>query len=186
MTAGRLAASKPAATTNTSLYRVDIESTASTVLTVANLSGSAATYRAALRDYDQILTLDGNEPSQYKFQKGNPISGYKIKVSPGLTFADAIPGTEIDTVNGAEAKLMDVYKDTSTINRYVRVDKVYSVDAIIDNLIGIFEIGETVTGQLSGVTGTIRAFEDVSGQMYLTTADAVSYTHLTLPTILRV
>jgi len=174
MTAGRLAASKPAATTNTELYKVDIESTGSTVLTVANQSGSAATYRAALRDYDQILTLDGNEPSQYKFVKGNPITGYKIKVSPGITFADAIPGTQISTVNGAEAKMLDVYKDTSTIIRYVRVDKLYQIDALIDNLIGIFEVGETVTGALSGVTGVIRAFDNVSGQLYLTTPDIAS------------
>ena len=174
MTAGRLAASKPAATTNTELYKVDIESTGSTVLTVANQSGSAATYRAALRDYDQILTLDGNEPSQYKFAKGNPISGYKIKVSPGITFSDAIPGTQISTVNGAEAKMLDVYKDTSTITRYVRVDKLYQIEALIDNLIGIFEVGETVTGALSGVTGVIRAFDNVSGQLYLTTPDVAS------------
>ena len=74
MTAGRLAAAKPGATTNTELYKVDIESTASTVMTVANQSGSAVTYRAAVRDYDQILTVDGNEPSNYEFEKGNPVS----------------------------------------------------------------------------------------------------------------
>ena len=95
MTAGRLAAVKPGATTNTELYRVNIEATASTVMTVANQSGSAATYRAALRDYDQILTLDGDEPSQYQFQKGNPISNYKLKITPGITFADAVPGLSL-------------------------------------------------------------------------------------------
>ena len=171
MTAGRLAASKPAATTNTSLYRVDIESTASTVLTVANLSGSAATYRAALRDYDQILTLDGNEPSQYKFQKGNPISGYKLKISPGITFNDAVPGTDLASINGGIGKLLDVYKDTATINRYVQVAKVYPVEALPDNLIGILEIGETVTGAFSGVTGTLRAYEGGTGTLYMSTAD---------------
>ncbi len=171
MTAGRLAASKPAATTNTELYRVDIESTASTVLTVANQSGSAATYRAALRDYDQILTLDGNEPSQYKFQKGNPISGYKLKITRGISFANAVPGTDLASINGGIGKLLDVYKDTSTINRYVQVAKVYPVEALPDNLIGILEIGETITGAFSGVTGTLRAFDGVTGVLYMTTAD---------------
>ena len=61
MTAGRLAASKPGATTNTILYSPDIDNSASVVLTAANQSGSGVSYRAALRDYDQILTLDGDE-----------------------------------------------------------------------------------------------------------------------------
>ena len=171
MTAGRLAASKPAATTNTELYRVNIEATASTVLTVANQSGSAATYRAALRDYDQILTLDGNYPSQYNFQKGNPISAYKLKISPGITFSAAVPGTDIASVNGGIAKLLDVFKDTATINRYVKVDKVYPVDTLIDNLIGILQVGETITGATSSLTGTLRAFDGVTGQLWMTTPD---------------
>ena len=61
MTAGRLAAAKPGATTNTSLYRCNIDNTASTVLTATNASGSGVTYRAAIRDYDQILTMNGDE-----------------------------------------------------------------------------------------------------------------------------
>jgi hypothetical protein len=174
MTAGRLAASKPAATTNTELYRVNIEATASTVLTVANQSGSAATYRAALRDYDQILTLDGNEPSQYDFQKGNPISAYKLKIAPGITFSSAVPGTDLASVNGGIAKLLDVFKDTATINRYVKVDKVYGIDTLVDNLIGILEVGETITGATSSLTGTLRAFDGVTGQMWMTTADVGS------------
>jgi len=171
MTAGRLAASKPAATTNTELYRVDIESTASTVMTVANQSGSAATYRTALRNYDQILTLDGNEPSQYKFQKGNPISGYKLKINPGITFSAAVPGTDLASINGGIAKLLDVYKDTATVNRYVQVDRVYPIDTLVDNLIGIFEIGETITGATSSLTGTLRAYDGGTGTLYMTTPD---------------
>ena len=174
MTAGRLAASKPAATTNTELYRVDIESTASTVMTVANQSGSAATYRTALRDYDQILTLDGNEPSQYKFQKGNPISGYRLTINPGITFSAAVPGTDLASINGGIAKLLDVYKDTSTVNRYLKVDRVYPIDTLVDNLIGIFEVGETLTGATSGLTGTLRAYDGGTGTLHLTTADVSS------------
>lgn len=171
MTAGRLAASKPAATTNTELYRVDIESTASTVLTVANQSGSAATYRAALRDYDQILTLDGNEPSQYQFVKGNPISSYKLKITPGISFSDAVPGTDLAALGGGIAKLLDVYKDTAVVNRYVKVDKVYNVETLVDNLIGIFEVGETITGATSSLTGVLRAYDGTTGTLHMTTAD---------------
>jgi len=174
MTAGRLAAAKPGATTNTELYRVGIDSTASTVMTVANQSGSAVTYRTALRNYDQILTMDGNETSQYEFQKGNPISNYKIKISPGITFGSAIPGTEISTIGGATAKLLDVYKATETINRYVKVDTVYPVDTIIDNLVGILQIGETLTGATSSITGVLRAYDALTGQLWMTTASVGS------------
>ena len=61
MTAGRLAAKKPGATTNTVLYRCPTTVTGSTVVNVCNQSGSAATYRMALRNYDQVLHLDGPE-----------------------------------------------------------------------------------------------------------------------------
>jgi hypothetical protein len=171
MTAGRLAAAKPGATTNTELYKVDIESTASTVMTVANQSGSAVTYRAAVRDYDQILTVDGNEPSNYEFEKGNPISGYKLKITPGITFSEAIPATDIVSINGGIAKLLDVFKDTSVVNRYVQVDKVYPVETISDNLIGILQVGETITGAVSGVTGVLRGYDETLGTMYLSSTD---------------
>ena len=174
MTAGRLAASKPAATTNTTLYRCNIDNTASVVLTAANQSGSAATYRAALRDYDQILTLDGNEPSQYQFAKGNPISSYKIKIAPGLTFGEATPGTDLVSVNGSVSRLLDVFKDTSVINRWVKVENITQTQVLIDDIIGIFEIGETVTGATSGITGTLRAFDDTVGSIYLNIADISS------------
>ena len=70
MTAGKLASVKPAATTNTFLYRAPITTATSAVLNVVNQSGSGATYRAALRDYDQVLTLDA---SSYKYRKGNVV-----------------------------------------------------------------------------------------------------------------
>jgi len=171
MTAGRLAASKPAATTNTALYRVDIDSTASTVLTATNQSGSATTYRAAVRDYDQILTLDGNEPSQYIFQKGNPISSYKLKVNPGITFSDATPGADIVSVNGAVAKLLDVFKDDAIVNRYVKVENILPLPVLLDNLIGIFENGETITGATSSLSGVLYNFDNTLGQMYLNIPD---------------
>ena len=109
MTAGRLAAAKPGATTNTSLYRCNIDNTASTVLTATNASGSGVTYRAAIRDYDQILTMNGDEgatTNNLEFAKGNPISTYKLKVTPGIAFADATPGADIVSTSGSTAKLL--------------------------------------------------------------------------------
>ena len=154
MTAGRLAAVKPGATTSTSLYRCNIDNTASTVMTATNQSSGALTYRAALRDYDQILQVDGDETTALQFTKGNPISSYKIKITPGIAFADAIPGADIATTNGAVAKLLDVYKDTSVLTRYVKVEKNYSTTVDNSNLVGIPAVGETVTGGTSSFLGS--------------------------------
>ena len=60
MTAGRLAAVAPSATTNTVLYSSDINDTTSGVVHICNRGGSAGTYRLAHKDYTQELTLDAN------------------------------------------------------------------------------------------------------------------------------
>ena len=171
MTAGRLAASNPSATTNTLLYRSVIDQTASTVLTATNISGSGVTYRAALRNYDQILKLDGDEPSNLIFNKGNPVSTYKLKITPGISFAAASPNAEINSPSGSRAKLLDVYKDTATINRYVKVEKVANFEGDSETLIGTFQNGETITGAVSTFTATLKQFESTTGLIYANIAD---------------
>ena len=171
MTAGRLAASNPSATTNTLLYRSVIDQTASTVLTATNISGSGVTYRAALRNYDQILKLDGDEPSNLIFNKGNPVSTYKLKITPGISFAAASPNAEINSPSGSRAKLLDVYKDTATINRYVKVEKVANFEGDSQTLIGTFQNGETITGAVSTFTATLKQFESTTGLIYVNIAD---------------
>lgn len=174
MTAGRLAASNPSATTNTLLYRSVIDQTASTVLTATNISGSGVTYRAALRNYDQILKLDGDEPSNLIFNKGNPISTYKLKITPGISFAAASPNAELNSQSGSRAKLLDVYKDTSTINRYVKVEKIANFEGSSETLIGTFQNGETITGAVSTFTATLKQFESTTGLIYANIADVAS------------
>tara|TARA_B100001989_G_C24549585_1_gene473349 strand:+ start:3169 stop:5379 length:2211 start_codon:yes stop_codon:yes gene_type:complete len=174
MTAGRLAASNPSATTNTLLYRSVIDQTASTVLTATNISGSGVTYRAALRNYDQILKLDGDEPSNLIFNKGNPVSTYKLKITPGISFAAASPNAEINSPSGSRAKLLDVYKDTATINRYVKVEKVANFEGDSQTLIGTFQNGETITGAVSTFTATLKQFESTTGLIYANIPDVAS------------
>ena len=171
MTAGRLAASNPSATTNTLLYRSVIDQTASTVLTATNISGSGVTYRAALRNYDQILKLDGDEPSNLIFNKGNPVSTYKLKITPGISFAAASPNAELNSQSGSRAKLLDVYKDTATINRYVKVEKIANFEGSSETLIGTFQNGETITGAVSTFTATLKQFEATTGLIYANIAD---------------
>ena len=154
MTAGRLAASAPAATTNTVLYSSNVTTTASTILLAAERGGSAATYRVGLKDYTQKLTLNA---SSYKFNRGNPVSTYKVEIAPGISRSDATPGLTINSGDFAKsANVLDVVVDTSVITNYVKV-KTYTSIGIDSNAIsGTFQGGETVTGGTSGVTATFR------------------------------
>jgi len=165
MTAGRLAAKYLSATTNTVVYGADIDSTASVMVTAANWSGGAATYRLALRDYDQILRVSGPQinsnggvASTHQFAKGNPVSSYKLKVSPGFTYDEAVPGTTITTALGSTAKLLDVYKPTDTINYYVKFEEISDLVFATETVVGQPVGGETITGATSGLVATNRGF----------------------------
>ena len=163
MTAGRLAASKPGATTNTVLYRTPITKSASTVLNVCNQSGSGATYRAALRDYEQVLHLDGLNTSGYKYAQGNPISAYKITLNPGFQDSAAIPGTLFTTTNGATATILDVFKPTSEVVYYTQVKPISNIAIDGDQIAGTLQNGETLTGSVSGFTATFRGMNATTG-----------------------
>ncbi len=156
MTAGKLASAKPGATTNTVLYRCPTTVTGSTVLNVCNQGSGSATYRAALRDYDQVLHLNGANTSTYKFAKGNPITGYKINILPGLQYSAAIPGTQFQTTNAAYGKILDIFKDISDVTYFSKVARISSLALATDSQAGTFQGGETLTGATSGFTATFR------------------------------
>ena len=174
MTAGRLAAGKPSATTNTVLYRCPTTVTGSAVLNVCNQSGSGASYRAALRNYDQVLHISGPQSdiggaaSPHKFVKGNPITAYKIKTNPGFQYASAIPGTAFTTTNAAKAKILDVYRPTDDVTYYAIVAPVSNTALAANSLAGTFTGGETVTGQTSGLTALFRGGTDTEMTLQFT------------------
>lgn len=150
MTAGKLASAKPAATTDTTLYQCPIEQAASVVLEVCNQSGSSASYRAALRDYSQILTLNS---SAYEFVKGNVVTNYKLTLSPGITTADFDPGDTISLRNNQGSfKISDIDKPTATITYPVKVEPLGTVAVNSTTLVGTFDIGDTITGATTGLT----------------------------------
>ena len=162
MTAGRLAAAKPGATTNTTIYKCPTTVTGSTVLNVCNQSGSAATYRTALRDYEQVLHMSGTQASTgaaaspLQFTKGNPITAYKIKVAPGFSDDAAIPGTTFTTTNAATASILDVFKPTSDVIYYSIVKEVSQMALAAESQAGTFSGGETLTGATSQLTALFR------------------------------
>ena len=162
MTAGRLAAAKPGATTNTTIYKCPTTVTGSTVLNVCNQSGSAATYRTALRDYEQVLHMSGTQASTgaaaspLQFTKGNPITAYKLKVLPGFVNDAAIPGTTFTTTNGSTATILDVFKPTTDVVYYAIVKEVSQMALAAESQAGTFSGGETLTGATSQLTAIYR------------------------------
>jgi len=154
MTAGRLAAVAPAATTNTVLYSSDIADTTSAVVHVCERGGSAGTYRIGHKNYSQKLTLDANT---YKFQKGNVVSKYQIEINPGLTVDDATPGLAITgEESNFTAKIADVVRTTTTTTYYVKVATTGEVGIDSASIAGTFQGGETLTAATSGLTATYR------------------------------
>ena len=154
MTAGRLAALSPAATTASVLYSTSSSHTASSVLTVAERGNSAATYRVGHKDYTQKLTMDANT---YAFRRGNPISTYKMEINPGISRQDATPGLLIGSTDLAKsAYILDTVVETATITNYVKVKKCTSIQIDTNSVTGTFQGGETLTGGTSGLTATFR------------------------------
>jgi hypothetical protein len=154
MTAGRLAALSPAATTASVLYSTSSSHTASSVLTVAERGNSAATYRVGHKDYTQKLTLDANT---YKFRRGNPISTYKLEINPGISRQNATPGLLIGSSDFAKsAFVLDTVVETATITNYVKVKTCTSIQIDTNTVAGTFQGGETITGGTSSLTATFR------------------------------
>ena len=171
MTAGRLAAVSPAATTDTSLYKANITDTASTVVNVCNQNGSGSTYRLALRDYDQVLHLDGLNASAYKFAKGNPITSYYLDLNPGFQDAQAIPGTNFTSTNGATGTILDVFKPTTAVTYYTKISEIIQLSFAADSLTGTPVDGETITGATSGLTASNRGVQAGGTSAFIEVAD---------------
>jgi hypothetical protein len=155
MTAGKLGSVKPAATTNTFLYRCPITSAASTVLNVVEQGGSAATYRAALRDYDQILTLDS---ANYQFRRGNIASSYVISLIPGVSKSSLTAGDIVASVSGESVfRYLDVYVDASIKNISTKVACVGTTTLGSAPTGGNIVAGNTITGE-KGLTASVLTY----------------------------
>ena len=144
MAAGKLAARKPAASTNTRLYQCPIGRSASVVLHVCNQGGASATYNIALKNYTQVITLTG---SSHTFNIGNPITAYSVDITPGIAISAFDPGDAYrDDLGTWSAKILDVFKDTSTIVVDTKVTRVGTLSyADIDPALSSFAVGDVIT-----------------------------------------
>lgn len=188
MAAGKLASAKPAATTDTRLYQCPIGRSASVVLNVCNQSGSAATYRVALKDYTQVLTLSG---STHTFNLGNPVSAYSIDITPGIAVSTFDPGDEyVDDLGTWSAKILDVFRDTSTITINTKVTRVATLSyANISPALTEFAIGDTITCDTSGLALNLLGNGQTPGQIFLEfpalSTSATSVVAYNLPSLLN-
>jgi hypothetical protein len=171
MTAGKLASAKPGATTNTFLYRAPITSAASATLNVVNQSGSSATYRAALRDYDQTLTLDS---SSYKFRKGNVVSTYLISLIPGIQKNSLTAGSIVATesTNG-NFRFLDVFIDSSIKEIPTKVAAIGTISLATSPTGGTLAPGNILTGA-KGLTATVYTYNTLNNNVTASIPDVTS------------
>ena len=156
---GILGQSKPAATTNTILYKAPIDKSASAVLTIAN-DGTGAAYDVALKDYDQNLTMDA---STYLFHEGDVITNHRFTLDQNFTTSTPIsPG---DTITSADAEKKAKFHgfyipEFTTIN-------VKAIDLTIittESQSGDFNLGDTITkGSAPNTTTAVLYDTYVSG-----------------------
>jgi hypothetical protein len=167
MTAGKLASISPAATTNTLLYRCPIDKATSAILNVVNTNSTAQSYRAAVRDYDQVLTLDS---ASYNLIRGNVLTGYKVTVSPGLSATESLtPGDFVTTEDKLTTfKYFDVVKPTSTITIPVKIAGLGDLN--LASSTGVFDDGDTVTGVTTGLTATVYRYSTLPLSMKVSIA----------------
>lgn len=166
MAAGRLASSKPAATTNTTLYSCPVGYAASVVLNVCNQSTSATSYRVALRNYTQIITTSG---SSHTFNRGNPISTYRLTISPGIAISGFKPGDLYKDSNTKwNCRILDIVKDTSIITVNTKVANVGTITyANISPALSSFTVGNTITDSTNGLTATVLGVNSTSNNLYI-------------------
>lgn len=137
---GILAQSKPTAATDTILYSAPVDSSASTVLNVAN-DGTGSAYSVGIKSYDQKLTVDA---STYLLHKGDVISGYTMTVNtPFSNSVGFTGGTAITSDDGEKT-----FKFESPITPAVTTYYVKTVGIRVLTLTGesgTFSVGDTLT-----------------------------------------
>lgn len=147
---GILGQSKPAAATDTVLYRAPITSSASTALTVAN-DGTGAAYSVAVKKYDQKLTLDA---STYKLHRGDLVTDYLVEVDTDIALNTGFnPGTKITSVDKEKEMYFERFYVPATTSIFVKALNIRSLTLEAVSTDG-FQVGETITVGASPNTTT--------------------------------
>ena len=156
---GLLAQLKPSANTDTVLYSVPINRTASTVLTIAN-DGTGSAYDVALKNYDQKFTLDA---ATYKLHEGDVISSSVVEVGTAIPATGSLTvGDTITTTDQEKTFKFESFYTPPFTEIFV---KVFAIRAIpVESQTGSFAAGDTIskgtspndtTAVVYGVDGTL-------------------------------
>jgi len=137
---GILAQSKPAAATDTVLYRAPVDQSASTVLNIAN-DGTGSAYSVAVKDYDQQLTVDA---STYLLHEGDVITGYNVTVDQAINSSSGFTPGQLITTDDSEKsfRFEDFYVPPFT-EIFVKVLSIRQIS--LETVVGTFEVGDTLS-----------------------------------------
>ena len=137
---GLLAQSRPAANTDTVLYRSPIDASASTVLTIAN-DGTGSTYDVAVKDYDQNLTLDA---ATYKLHKGDLLTSYVLNLGTAIPATVTLsPGDAITTTDQEKSFKFESFFTPEFTELFVKAMSIREVP--VESITGTFAAGDTIT-----------------------------------------
>ena len=137
---GLLAQLKPSANTDTVLYSAPIDSTASTVMTIAN-DGTGSTYDVAVKNYDQKFTLDA---ATYKLHAGDLISSSVVQV--GTAIASTAPLTVGDTITTTDQEKSFRFESFYTPPFTEIFVKVFAIRSVpVESVTGSFAAGDTIS-----------------------------------------
>ena len=137
---GILAQSKPAAATDTVLYRAPVDQSASTVLNIAN-DGTGSAYSVAVKNYDQRLTLDA---STYLLHPGDIISNYTLNVDVNMTSSSGFSaGQLITTDDGEKSFRFESFSVPVITNIFVKTVDLTPVT--VETITGTFAVGDTIS-----------------------------------------
>ena len=168
---GVLANSKPAANTETTIFKNDVKSSTTGTL-VASCDGTGTdTYEVSLRPYDQELTLNA---ATYKLHRGDVITNVKWTLSASIPLEDALPGTKFTSTDGEKcAYLLDVVDPAVTTYLTKYKDLIaFTLENVSDGSSSAepdYANGETVTNG-AGVSGVVYEYvpgEDDAGVVWI-------------------
>ena len=155
---GLLAQLKPSANTDTVLYSVPINRTASTVLTIAN-DGTGSAYDVALKNYDQKFTLDA---ATYKLHPGDLISSSVVEVGTALPGTGSLTvGDTITTTDQEKSFRFESFYTPPFTEIFVKVFAIRSIP--VESVTGgVFAVGDTISKGTSP-NDTTAVVYDVDG-----------------------
>ena len=166
-TQGLLAQSKPAANTDTVLYSGPVDSSASTVLTVAN-DGTGSAFDVGIKDYSQKLTLDA---STYKLHKGDIISRYQVDLNTATPLAVSanVPAGQVFTSADKEKTMkFESYLIPTLTTFFVKVFSIRQVT--LEMTAGGFAVGDAISKGTSpnDTTGVVYdVFDDTVNNLII-------------------